>query len=314
MKVTSVSPRELGPSEISAWRRLQAGSSWLSSPYLAPEFAQAVGHARDDARVAVIEDGARVVGFFAHQARPDGRGEPVGAGICDAQAVIAAPGLDCDARWLIRQCGLDSWRFDHLRTEQPGFASFHDVVHRVPTLDLRGGFEVFRGAVRAVSKDVLAQVARRRRKLGREVGPVVTEWDEGADDAFEALARWKSGQYASLGTWDRFAVGWIRVVLDRLRATEGPGCAGTLATTRAGGHLVAVHFGLVGAAGLSWWFPAYCPDLAQYSPGLILLLDLAEASCDFGMPQLDLGRGEHGYKMRVATDNYTVAEGAVTGA
>ena len=75
-----------------------------------------------------------------------------------------------------------------------------------------------------------------------------------------------------------------------------------------------MHLGLGGLTSLSWWFPAYDPELGPYSPGLVLLLDLAEFAAERGLAMVDLGRGEHGYKLRVATGEYTVAEGEVPGA
>jgi len=305
---------ELGQAELAGWRALQHGQPELSSPFLAPEFAQAVGRARPDARVAVVEDSSGYAGFFAFQEGPDHLGAPIGAGICDAQAFVCRPDLDWDPRWLVRACGLASWRFDHLRTEQSAFRPFHRALHRSPVIDLAAGHDAFLTAVATVSKDVLAQVRRRRRKLAREVGPVVTEWTETAAEPFRALVAWKSAQYAAAGTWDRFERPWIRAVLDDLQSSGAPGCTGLLATTRAGGRLAAVHLGLGGLTSLSWWFPAYDPELGPYSPGLVLLLDLAEFAAERGLAMVDLGRGEHGYKLRVATGEYTVAEGEVPGA
>ena len=43
----------------------------MRSPFLAPEFALAVDRVRRDARVAVLEDSGRVVGFLAYQAATD---------------------------------------------------------------------------------------------------------------------------------------------------------------------------------------------------------------------------------------------------
>ncbi len=76
---------------------------------------------------------------------------------------------------------------------------------------------------------------------------------------------------------------------------------------------MAVHLGLQSADRLCWWFPAYDPELGRYSPGLILLLALIAEGSARQVPILDLGRGEHDYKLRVADRFYEVAEGEVTG-
>src|SRR5205085_684232 len=62
---------------------------------------------------------------------------------------------------------------------------------------------------------------------------------------------------------------------------------------------------------LHWWYPCYCYDLARYSPGLILLLHLAQCAPDFGIRTIDLGKGNEPYKLRVRTSQVLVAEGAV---
>jgi CelD/BcsL family acetyltransferase involved in cellulose biosynthesis len=309
MNVEVVRPDELGPGDVEVWRRFQSEDPHLASPFLAPEFAQAVGRARGDARVAVIEDGG-VAGYFAFQVEA-GRGVPIGATICDAQALVCRGDWCWDARSLVDSCGLEMWQFDHLVVDQEPFQPFHTVRHSSPVIDLSTGHDGFLASVRAKSKDVLAQVARRRRKLGREVGPVTTSWDSTSADGFEALIRWKSTQYQRTGTWDRFERGWIRDVLTELLGRKEVGCSGLMATTYAGDRLAAVHLGLLGRSGLSWWFPAYDPELGQYSPGLVQLLDLAAQAGEHGVRTIDLGRGEHSYKLRVATGSYELAEGEV---
>ena len=73
--------------------------------------------------------------------------------------------------------------------------------------------------MRANSKDVLAQVARRRRKLGREIGDVVVEWQTDDAGVLDTLFAWKSAQYRQTGVWDRFDQPWIVDVVRVLAAT-----------------------------------------------------------------------------------------------
>ena len=180
--------------------------------------------------------------------------------------------------------------------------------------DLSDGHDHYLERVRASSKDVLAQVARRRRKLAREVGDVTLEWQTDDSAVLDTLFEWKSAQYRETGVWDRFDQPWIVDVVRALASTRKAALTGLLSTLRADGEPVAVHFGLLGPDRVAWWFPAYNAKFARYSPGLILLLDLIAVAAARGITLVDLGRGEHHYKLRVATGAYEVAEGSVPAA
>ena len=148
------------------------------------------------------------------------------------------------------------------------------------------------------------------------VRSATSSWSGRRDDAavLDTLFAWKSAQYRQTGVWDRFDQPWIVDVVRALAATTSDGLTGVLSTLRAGDHLVAVHFGLLGRDRLIWWFPAYDATYGSYSPGLILLLDLVSEAAARGLALVDLGRGEHHYKLRVANGAYDVAEGSVPAA
>jgi CelD/BcsL family acetyltransferase involved in cellulose biosynthesis len=314
MKVTVVRPAELGPADWRRWASFSRGPS-LGSPFLSFEFTRVIGGLREDARVAVIEEGSTTCAFFPFQVDDDHVGRPIGATIADAQAVMCDTAWDFDPQELVSAAGLSCWHFDHLVVSQPQFASYERQRHRAPFVDLGAGHGQFLQGVRDHSRDLLAQVGRRSRKLEREIGPVVCEWQSSqAEDDLRLLQQWKSGQYARDETWDRFAAPWIAEAVRRLAQSRDPGCTGVLTALRAGGRLVAAHLGLLGEDRLSWWFPAYDPEFGRYSPGLVLLLALIGEAAERGVPIIDLGRGEHGYKLRVTTHFSEVAEGCVNGA
>jgi CelD/BcsL family acetyltransferase involved in cellulose biosynthesis len=79
----------------------------------------------------------------------------------------------------------------------------------------------------------------------------------------------------------------------------------------AGDRPVAAHFGIRSETVLSWWFPAYDVDCSRYSPGLVLLLRLAEAAAAAGILQVDLGKGHEAYKESFKSADVEVAEGWV---
>jgi CelD/BcsL family acetyltransferase involved in cellulose biosynthesis len=80
----------------------------------------------------------------------------------------------------------------------------------------------------------------------------------------------------------------------------------------AGDVVAALHLGL--RSGQVWhsWFPAYNPDLDRYSPGLVLMLELAAAAASaLGIREIDLGKGEARYKLALATGSVALNEGSV---
>jgi CelD/BcsL family acetyltransferase involved in cellulose biosynthesis len=79
----------------------------------------------------------------------------------------------------------------------------------------------------------------------------------------------------------------------------------------AGNRLVALHFGLRSDSLLHSWFPAHDPQMADYSPGLILLLRLAEHASSLGISTIDLGKGMYEHKQRFMNASVTLASGSV---
>src|SRR5689334_11411149 len=102
MQISVARPNELGSGEIAAWHSMQRQTPSLGNPFLSPEFAIAVGKFRPDARIAVLADGPTITGFFPFQRRRFGIGVPIAAGLNDCQGLIHAPGMEWDARELLR--------------------------------------------------------------------------------------------------------------------------------------------------------------------------------------------------------------------
>jgi CelD/BcsL family acetyltransferase involved in cellulose biosynthesis len=310
LEISVVHPGELGPAELTRWRQLH-GHPELANPFLAPEFAVCVGRVRPGARVAVLEEGPEVVGFFPYERGPFRVGRPIGAGLSDCQGLVHAPGLEWDPRELLRGAGLDVWEFDHLLATQRPFAPYHRARRPSSVIDVSGGYEAWLQDRRRAFRHSISAMGRKQRKLEREEGAVRFQFDTKDHQALDTLMRWKSAQYRRTGRFDRFArPATVRLVRDLLE-TRAPGCSGTLSVLSAGGRPVAIHFGLRSAATLACWFPSYDVALAKYSPGLMLHLFMAEAAATAALPRLDLGKGDEEYKAVLGNQQFTVAEGCV---
>ncbi|WP_432137967.1 MULTISPECIES: GNAT family N-acetyltransferase [unclassified Streptomyces] len=312
MTVTVHTPDGLAAGDLAAWSALQQSSPALASPFLSAQFAQAVGRQRPSARVAVLSDAAGPVGYFPFERHRLGLGMPIGSGLCDTQGLIHAPGLDWDVQELLRACRLYLWRYDHLTADQGPFD--RGVVRRSasPVIDLAQGFEAYAAELRARSRERTRQLEAKERRLRRTLGEVRLVFDDPSPVSLDTLMRWKSAQYRAKGQVDLFAGPSVVALLRELHLTRAADCSGILSTLYAGEQPVAVHFGLRSRRVLQYWFPAYAPEAARFSPGILLLLKMAGAAAAQGVECLDLGKGDARYKHEMKTGDRPLGEGWVS--
>ncbi|HWM10368.1 MAG TPA: GNAT family N-acetyltransferase [Solirubrobacteraceae bacterium] len=308
MNVRIVAADALAAPDLARWSELQRAKALYRSPFFRPEFALAVARVRD-VRVAVVEDAGSVAGFFAFEAGRLGHGRPAGRPFSDYHGPVLDDDAAIDARALVRASGLATWSFDHLPA---GIASFAPHVWdqgASPLLDLAEGFDLQAAGGRAPSDVRGAQ--RKARKLAREIGPLrfVAQSDDPA--LLAQTIAWKRQQYAATGVTDVLADAGGRELLGHVHAARAIEFAGVLSVLYAGDEVAALHLGLRADGVLHSWFPAYNSDLHRYSPGLVLLLELAAAAPELGIRELDFGKGEARYKQALATGTVPLHEGCV---
>ncbi len=311
LNVSVVRPGDLDAAEQAYWRKFLGSSSAFDSPFLALEYAQALDAVRDHLRVAVASDGGQVVGFLPFEARGRGRVGPAGGGLSDVTGIVHNTDWTPDVGALLRG-RFHTFDFVNLLGHQVPAGARYVVHSPSPVIDFPDGYESYLTGRKRVLKQLIQSTLRKRRKLEREIGPLRFTFagDDPAD--LEALMRWKSGQYRAMGEWDRFADPRVVELLRRLHRTRSEHCSGSLAVLWAGDQRAAVHFGVRSQRTLSWWFPAYNPELGRYSPGMQLLLYLVEAAAEQGLCRIDLGAGEHGYyKDAMKTGDLSVARGTI---
>lgn len=310
-------PGELSAADRAAWTAMQSkahlhGAPGLANPFLSPEFALAVGRCRRGVRIAVVREDGEPAAFFPYQRTAAGVGRAVGLGVSDAQGLVHRPGFAFDARELLRACGLAVWEFDHLVEGQEPFGARACATFASPVMDVDRGYDAYLAHLRERSPKFTRTTLAKERRLGRDAGGVTYVHDERDPAALRALMDWKSAQYRRTGRSDRFAHDWITRLVHQLFHTRSEPFAGILSVLYADGRPVAAHFGLRTERVLACWFPAYDPDCAKYSPGLVLHLRMAEASAADGIAYLDLGRGQKDYKDSLKTRELQVSEGWVT--
>ena len=293
-----------------SWRRIQQSAPELDSPFFHPELTRLTARVRDDVETAVLLDGGRPAGFFPFQRGPRNLAQAVVGRLSEFHGVIAAPDADWTPDDLVRACGLSAWYFDHLPMTQTKFRPHVWGESASPYMDLSRGFEECRAALRA-SGGSLSQVERKARKMGREVGPLRFVFHANDGAVLDSLLSWKSEQHRRTGVLQVLEVPWVRDLLRDLAARDGEDFGGPLSALYAGDLLVAAHLGLRGRRVLHVWFPAYDARFEHYSPGLILLIEMAREAAARGIHRIDFGKGPERYKANFKSGDTPIGEGAV---
>jgi len=262
--------------------------------------------------VAVIKDASQIAGFFGFELVVPGVGRPLGHMLSDLQAVVTAPGTRWSWPALLQSCGLSVWAFTSLVQPQAVGMGARSSVHATETslIDLRAGVEAYLRGRRRASASLLSTCERKKRKLDREVGPVRLVQDADASD-FAVLRRWKSAQYRRNKISDIFSLDWAGALVQHTSRLRSDSFGGGVSMLYAGEIPVAGLYGVRSNGCLAYWFPAYDPAFAAYSPGVTLLLELVRNAPAAGVEVIDLGRGDESYKMRWRNAATPLAEGYV---
>jgi CelD/BcsL family acetyltransferase involved in cellulose biosynthesis len=309
-QVSIIAPGELGPDEIAAWHRMQKATPALADPFLAPEYAMAVGRFRPRSRVAVLTDGQSIVGFFPFEERRLGTGVPISGWLSACQGVIHEPDLQWDMGALLRGCGLSAWHFDNLIADQAARWPEHVRTALAPVIDLKGGFDYER--MRERDKRFCRELERKTRKLAREAGELRLERDCTDPALLRVLMTWKSEQYQETRHVDRFAHPWVTDLLEAILTERHCNLSGLLSVLYAGDEPVSIQFGLRAGGILAGWFTGYNQEFASYSPGLIQLRMMTEALGEIGIDTLQMGTGAKDSARAFRTRDIEVGAGTVT--
>jgi CelD/BcsL family acetyltransferase involved in cellulose biosynthesis len=288
MKVSRVRADALTSEELECWSLLQRTNPNLASPFFCPEYTQAVAAAQAGVSVGILRENDRIVGFFPFQRAGWPIAHAIGVPLTDYHGFITEPDLCYDVRAVMRGCGLAIWDFDYVPRSQTPFESYQRIELESPVLDLSRGYEAYLSS-KYHSDSEVAGLMRKSRKLAREVGPLRFVAHLPDVDVLRLLMCWKNDQYLRTGVPDLFSLAWVRSVIEKTFALQTCAFAGMLSVLYAGDHIVAMHYGIRSSRIWHWWFPVYDPRYAAYSPGLILLLKMAEIAESLGLTAIDFG-------------------------
>jgi len=311
MKTTLIAGDQLTDDHVKTWIELLRADASLASPYLRPEFTQAVAAIRADVEVAIAEDQGETVGFFPFQRSRRNVGRPVGGRLSDCQAFIVRGGVDWSAEELISACGLTSWNFSYLLASQTPFRDYHYTTEDTVYTDLMNGYDAYIAENNRGNSKTFKDLRRRARKLERTLGPLRVDLYSTDEHVFQTLLDWKSKQYQRTNAADIFSFPWTVALLRYILPQRSEGFSGMMSALYAGDTLAAIHLGMRSHDVLHGWFPTYDRDLRQYSPGLLLWLEIAKLGAADGIRRIDFGKTDEPYKLKLASGAVPVGEGTV---
>lgn len=299
---------DLDARHLAVWSQLPSSQQVTDSPFFHPEFSAAVAAVRDDVRVGVMYEGESPVGFFPYHRDSHGRGEPVGGDTNQFHGVIVQPDIEWKLDDVLQECGLQTWSFDHVPVQQNQFQPHAFCAGDSPYIDLTKGFAAYCQEKKREGK-AIEQAMRKARKLEREVGPLRFELHNDSPAVFQKLLKWKSEQHRRTNVFDAFQVEWLVAVLDRIRQTQTEAFSGLMSALYAGDNLVAVHLGVRSQTVAHIWYPAFDTSFGKHSPGITMLLKLAEALSDEGITRIDFAARQQIYKTRFMNGGIPVYRG-----
>lgn len=312
LDVETLHPADLAPEDIALWRAFAQAQPALASPLMGPDFAQAVGQVREDARVAVIRRDGETIGFLAHHRRPGGMARPIGAPLSDYHGLVAKPGVEIDAAQVLRAADLAVFRYTGLVDPADAFK----VAPATPAyvIDTEGDAEAYLEAVRSGSPKKIKNYRRLDNKLGREMGQVELKAGDDSQEAFDQLIAWKREQIQRTGVHDFLRPQWTRDLFQTLFEKRDGDFRGLMINLYAGGQLVAGHFGVRQGDIYHPWIASTNTAFAAWSPGQIFFLRAIAAMPQLGLTRYDLGPGSDHYKHSYGLKQTLIADGAATAA
>lgn len=319
--VTSVELKnwnDLSAANRNRWLELRESRPDFKTPFFSLGFIDAVQASRSDVKVAMLHDEKHLVGMLPIHVIGN-TAYPAGRFFNDAHNVVMKADTHLNWVWMLQRLGLRSFDFHALVGQVASKDSFL-VQNQVQSFcaDLTGGSQAF---IKKMEREhgTFRRQDQKTRKMQREIGEVTLQLDCRDHSLLDLAISWKRQQYQRTRILDLFTPPWTRRLMESLHAGDhawdlgqSP-TRGLLSVLRAGGHVVAIHYGMIENGLLHYWFPSYNPEFAKYSPGTALFKEIARQSAQHGIRVIDMGYGEQPYKRKQTDTISTVRQGCVSG-
>ncbi|MDB5440129.1 MAG: family N-acetyltransferase [Caulobacteraceae bacterium] len=293
-------PADLSAEDSAVWRGLAQANPAFHNPLLGPDFAQAVGAVRPDARVAVFREEDQAIGFLPFQRRPGGAAKPIGAPLGDYQALVCGPDFPLELAEALKLAGLVAFKAGGWI----GAEDLSDSLAKTPAYAVRldRPAQDYLEAIRARSAKRFKNWRRLDHALEREVGEVTLRVGDIDAASFETMLTWKRDQLARSNGYDFLRSDWTSALMRNLFERRSGDFRGLMISLYAGETLAAVHFGVRLGDYFHPWIASANPELASYSPGQIFLWRAIGAMPTAGLTVYDMGPSHDHYKRHYCLD------------
>lgn len=306
LQIEVVKADQLTVADRVLWRAMVEANPDLASPYFRWEFTEIAARISPDAAVAILSKDGKTIGYFPHQRRGSAI-QPLGAPMNDYHGVIAMPG-EAPSLATVAQL-LNAPRLNVSAWVGPSGAG--ELRETLMTVTPEDGYDAWYAERRSTWGKYFKDKERARRSLETELGPIRVERGIRDPELLDTLIQLKRDQYARTNRHDIFACGWTRDLLHALMASEHEDFGASMAALWAGDRLTAIEYSLHAGDRYHFWFPAYVPELARCSPGILLTMDTMRLGCAAGFRVFDFGFGGEGYKKYFCNATQSVREAVI---
>lgn len=294
-----------------AWRLIRSRRSQLASPFFSLGWHDAIESARGGVEVIKISRGARAVGFLPFCRSLFGSLHPVGAPMADWHGLIGPAGSRIEMDDLLKAARARSYRFSGAPVDDPVLQCAGSAAASSLVMDLADGYAAYEVEARNGHPKAFRNLRARERRLHERC--VEIRLDDRDPVSLAKVLSMKSGQYRRTRQIDIFSFGWTRNLIKILFAeeqlNEPEQIRGLLSTLWVDGSLAAGHFGIKDCSTLHYWFPVYDARFADFSPGILLLHEMARAAKHLEFSRIDLGDGDYRFKQEFANRRIPLVSG-----
>lgn len=297
---------------IDRWNVLRRSNPVFSSPFFNFQFYQASAEIGREIEFAVAYEHGEIAGILPFERKATNCARPVSCQMNDAHGIIGRDFSSDEITKITAAADILSFDFHSWFGSTDGISKFAFAPVYCSGARLGDREGEFREKLQKSSYTIKQQI-RKTRKLVRDHGPITYEHHCGEEEVLDTLMQWKSLQYKRQNTFDLFSLDWTRDLVRNLHKVRSPGgLQGTMSVLRCQGKPIAIHFGLQEGKTLHYWFPVFCWDFRQHSPGTELFLQVAdhlegqtEVRC------IDMGYGSQPYKTKLINQTYYSHQGKI---